>query len=88
MRTLAVAALLLCSCAGLPPCPARGGPAWLTLESEHFRLNTDLRIERAWETATKLETLREALLAGAFPGAPARPTGRIPTPAGCWSTTS
>jgi hypothetical protein len=72
--------LLLCplACATVSPCPARGGPPWHSLVTNHFTLSTDLGVERASEVVTTLETLREAVLAGVFPGANRRPQGHIP----------
>jgi hypothetical protein len=75
---MAAATLLgLCAgCAHLPPCPAKGGPAWSAWTSPHFQLLTDVTDEAAAERlATELEQFRAALVAAAWPDAPepARP---------------
>jgi hypothetical protein len=55
-------------CASLPPCPAKGGPAWRELTSDHFVLRTDLSPREALETIRTLEDTRAAMLAGMWAG--------------------
>ena len=62
-------------CASLPPCPAKGGPAWRELTSDHFVLRTDLSPREALETVRTLEDTRAAMLAGMWAGA-AGPPGK------------
>ena len=62
-------------CASLPPCPAKGGPAWRELTSDHFVLRTDLSPRDALETVRTLEDTRAAMLAGMWAGA-AGPPGK------------
>lgn len=69
---------LAAGCAAIPDCPARGGPDWRELRSEHFILNTDMRAGKAEDALRELEHLRAAVLAAAFPTARRQPTGRIP----------
>ena len=71
---LAACAALLAGCAHVTP-PERGGPPWIRLTSEHFRLVTDLPSPRAAAELDGLEQTRAALLAGGFPGWPS-PAGR------------
>jgi len=69
---------LLPACAGhLPPCPAAGGPAWIELESAHFRLRTDDDPAAARAALTDLEQLQAALLT-VFGAPPDLETGRLP----------
>lgn len=58
----ALSACALAACAGLPPVPSKGGPAWRELESEHFVLRTDLSSDRAHETIRQMEHLLAGLL--------------------------
>jgi hypothetical protein len=73
---LLVLAALVASCATLPPCPARGGPAWTQWESAHFILLTDLDAADAQEAVRGLEQARAAVLAAAWRRAP-EPAGRL-----------
>lgn len=57
-------------------CPARGGPAWHELSSEHFVLRTDLPRDRAAALVGRLERVRAAVAAALFDEAPAVP-GRV-----------
>src|SRR5262245_31620395 len=57
---LCIAATASCSCAGLPPAPDQGGPAWLRLESEHFVLYTDLGEPKARDAILTFERLLDA----------------------------
>jgi tetratricopeptide (TPR) repeat protein len=66
---LAVLALVSLTCATLPPCPAKGGPTWTELTSDHFRLRTDLDAEVAAEAIRTLEEIRAAMLALVWPNA-------------------
>jgi len=76
MRSCAIAILATAmGCASLPPCPARGGPAWRELTSDHFVLRTDLSPREALETIRTLEDTRAAMLAGMWAGA-AGPPGK------------
>jgi hypothetical protein len=56
------------TCATLP-CPAKGGPAWTELTSDHFRLRTDLDADVAAEAIRTLEEIRVAMLALVWPSA-------------------
>ena len=66
----ALAALVPAACATLPPCPARGGPAWTRWTSPHFDLLTDLDEAAADEALRRLGELREAVLVAAWRRAP------------------
>ena len=57
------------SCATLPPCPAKGGPAWRELASAHVLMRTDLDEADAQETIQAFEELRAAMFAVMWPGA-------------------
>lgn len=57
-------------CATVPACPAKGGPAWRELTSEHFVLRTDLQQEAAQMVLRHLEDARAAMLAVVWPRAP------------------
>jgi hypothetical protein len=76
-RAAAVAITGAGGCAALPPCPARGGPAWIELTTEHFAVRTDLGDAAAHEVITDLEETRAAMLAAVWPGAPG-PPDRVP----------
>jgi len=77
VKPLALAfALALVCCASLPPCPARGGPAWNELQSPHFDLLTDLDIADARAALRDFEELRTAVMIAAWRRAP-EPQGRI-----------
>jgi len=52
----------------LPLCPAKGGPVWWELTSDHFVLRTDLKPRAAMETLRTLEDARAGMLAGMWPG--------------------
>jgi len=54
--------------AALPLCPAKGGPVWWELTSDHFVLRTDLKPRAAMETLRTLEDARAGMLAGMWPG--------------------
>ncbi|MGC3999067.1 MAG: hypothetical protein QM767_17145 [Anaeromyxobacter sp.] len=76
LTAAALAAALACS-AGKPfRCPARGGPPWQQLVSDHFVLRTDLPADRAGEMMGDLERLRAAIRGALFADAP-QPPGRI-----------
>jgi tetratricopeptide (TPR) repeat protein len=62
-----LAAALLSACAGADAfrCPARGGPAWRELRTDHFLLRTDLPERPAAALAGRLERMRAAV-AGAL----------------------
>jgi hypothetical protein len=72
----ALVGLAALGCATLPPCPARGGPAWSRWTSSHFTLMTDLDAEDAKKALRDFEELRAALLIAAWRRAP-EPPGRI-----------
>ena len=62
-------------CATLPPCPARGGPAWSEYSSEHFELQTTMEAPIAKGVVRMLEETRAAMLGmvwGDQPGPPER----------------
>ncbi len=61
------------ACATIPPCPAKGGPAWIELTSQHFAVRTDLSESEARETVQRLEETRAAMLALVWTGAPEPP---------------
>ena len=71
LSTLATSA-----CATLPPCPARGGPAWTEWTSAHFVLMTDLDEADARAALRGFEELRAAVLVAAWRRAP-EPRGRL-----------
>src|SRR5512133_466955 len=76
---LVLLALLAAGCAtpGLAfRCPARGGPAWHELSSEHFVLRTDLPRDEGAALVGRLERIRAAVAAALFDQAPAVP-GRV-----------
>jgi hypothetical protein len=60
-------------CATTLPCPARGGPPWRELTSDHFRLRTDLDPADAEQTVRALEESRAVMLAVVWPGSPQPP---------------
>jgi Flp pilus assembly protein TadD len=68
LATQLVAALALFACAGSQHfvCPARQGPSWRELKSDHFVLQTDLDPAAAASVLEQLETLRAVLQAGMF----------------------
>jgi hypothetical protein len=70
MRTdgvfVALAVLATAGCATLPPCPARGGPAWTEWTSPHVVLETDLDEPDARAALHDLEELRSAVLIAAW----------------------
>jgi hypothetical protein len=72
---LASLAALTLGCATVPPCPAKGGPAWTELSTRHFVIRTDLAAADASELARQLEESRAVLLTLAWPNA-ADPPGR------------
>ncbi|MCI0573745.1 MAG: hypothetical protein L0Y66_23665 [Myxococcaceae bacterium] len=63
-RLLVVAAVLAASgCATLrAECPVHAGPTWREVESEHFRIQTDLGAGAARVAAEELERYRRALM--------------------------
>jgi hypothetical protein len=71
LSTLATSA-----CATLPPCPARGGPAWTEWTSAHFVLMTDLDEADARSALRDFEELRAAVLLAAWRRSP-EPRGRL-----------
>jgi hypothetical protein len=71
-----LAGLASSSCASLPPCPARGGPAWTEWTSTHFVLLTDLDDDDARSTLNDYEELRAAVHLAAWRRAP-EPRGRV-----------
>jgi hypothetical protein len=71
-----LATLLASACATLPPCPARGGPAWTEWTSPNFVLMTDLDEADARVALRDFEELRTAVLLAAWRRAPA-PRGRL-----------
>jgi hypothetical protein len=75
----AVLGLLAAGCAGPREafrCPARGGPPWRELASDHFVLRTDLPAREAGSLVGRLERIHAALAATLFADAPPAP-GRI-----------
>jgi hypothetical protein len=78
MRRLAPLALLAAAlgCATLPPCPARGGPAWTRWTSAHVTLYTDLDDDDAKSALHDFEELRAAVLLAVWRRAP-EPPGRV-----------
>jgi len=67
---LALVAAVHLGCATVPACPAKGGPAWRELTSDHFVLRTDLQEEAALLALRHLEDARAAMLAMIWPRAP------------------
>jgi hypothetical protein len=79
MRRGAAAAtlvLFVSGCATLPPCPARGGPAWTEWTSSHFLLVTDLDEPDARAALQDLEERRAAVLVAAWRRTP-EPRARL-----------
>lgn len=56
-------------------CPARGGPTWRDIGSDHFVLRTDLDLEDATRLLARLERLRTAVVSALFDEVPASRTG-------------
>ncbi|ABS28570.1 hypothetical protein [Anaeromyxobacter sp. Fw109-5] len=82
-RALAACAVLsLAACAHAPRaperfvCPARGGPAWSELTTDHFVVASDLRRADAATIARELESVRAWVIAALFEDAPEIP-GRV-----------
>jgi hypothetical protein len=67
-----------CATAGFPPlrCPARGGPAWTEITSDHFVVWTDLERAEARRALEDLEWTRAAILGAAWQEG-AGPTTRL-----------
>lgn len=63
-------------CATVPACPAKGGPTWRELTSDHFVVRTDIDEADALVVLRRLEDARAAMLAVVWPRAPELP-GRI-----------
>jgi hypothetical protein len=77
-RLVSLMVAMLAGCAShFPPCPSSGGPAWRELDSDHFRLTTDLDRDAAVATLGALEELRAALVAS-IAARPDLPTGQLP----------
>jgi len=70
---IALLVLVAVGCATVPPCPAKGGPAWREITSDHFVLRSDLTEPRALAVVKTLEDTRTAILAGVWRGAPTSP---------------
>ena len=60
-------------CASLPPCPAKGGPAWRELTSDHFVLVPDLHRERPWRRSERWKTPARRCWRVCGPGPPDHP---------------
>ncbi len=56
-------------------CPARGGPAWRDVGSDHFVLRTDLEVRDASKLLARLERLRTAVVSALFDEVPASRSG-------------
>ncbi len=52
-------------------CPARGGPVWHDVGSDHFVLRTDLDLEEANRLLARLERVRTAVISALFDEVPA-----------------
>jgi tetratricopeptide (TPR) repeat protein len=76
-RIWALGLVALVGCATGAPfiCPARGGPPWRDVASEHFVLRTDLDLEDARQLLVALERLRTAVISALFDELPASQTG-------------
>jgi hypothetical protein len=74
--TVALVLLALAGCATSAAflCPARGGPPWRDIASDHFVLRTDLDLEDASRLLTRLERLRTAVTSALFDQTPTSPT--------------
>ncbi len=76
VRSAAVLAVVIAGCgASVPPVPSRGGPPWIELTSEHFRLWTDGTSARGHQLIREMEHLRQVIVGAVFPTVPAE--GRI-----------
>ncbi len=65
----ALAAFVACvACAHAPKCPARGGPAWWEVTTDHFVLIANRPEAQARRAAARLEQMRTAYLLGAWQG--------------------
>jgi hypothetical protein len=62
LLVLVLVLVLVAGCATVPPCPARGGPAWRELTSEHFVVRSDLEPDEVVEVVRTLEEIRAAML--------------------------
>jgi len=71
----ALAAAVGCASGAAFLCPARGGPAWRDVGSDHFVLRTDLDLEDATRLLARLERLRTAVVSALFDEVPASRTG-------------
>ena len=56
-------------------CPARGGPTWRDVGSDHFVLRTDLDLGEATRLLARLERLRTAVVSALFDEVPASRAG-------------
>ena len=80
---LAALALVALGCAHGPrrgpefACPARGGPAWAEVATEHFTVASDLPLPDAERIARELESVREWVLASLFQGRAPEVPGRV-----------
>jgi hypothetical protein len=76
-RMLVALMAVAAGCAAPFRCPARGGPPWWQLESEHFTVATDLEREEAELALRDLEEYRAALADTAWPQGDRQRGGRL-----------
>jgi tetratricopeptide (TPR) repeat protein len=72
---LVLVAMVGCSTGAAFICPARGGPPWRDVGSEHFAVRTDLDLEDARQLLVALERLRTAVISALFDEVPASQAG-------------
>ncbi len=70
-----LAAIMGCATSVAFVCPARGGPAWRDIGSDHFVLRTDLELEEATRLLARLERLRTAVVSALFDEVPPSRSG-------------
>jgi tetratricopeptide (TPR) repeat protein len=75
MVGIALLAMTGCATSTAFVCPARGGPAWRDVGSDHFVLRTDLDVKDATRLLVSLERLRTAVVSALFDEVPASRSG-------------
>jgi Tfp pilus assembly protein PilF len=72
---LGLVAMVGCATGAAFICPARGGPPWRDVGSDHFVLRTDLDLEDAGQLLLALERLRTAVVSALFEELPPSQVG-------------